>query len=285
MEKRLGRGLDALIPVDAGTGSDKEKVERLRLKDIVPNKFQPRKTFDSRKMSELTESIKTKGVIQPVLVRPSLSGGYELIAGERRLRAAQELQLEEIPAIIKREISDPDSLEISLIENIQRAELNAVEEARAYQELIDRFEHTLDKVGQMVGKDKTTVSNSLRLLSLAPELLKYIEEGKMTAGHAKAILSLSSEQKRKRVAMIVVRRGISVRETEELARRIEEPRIRVRKQKDPELARIEEELQHRFGTKINILQGKKRGRIEIQYFSNEDLQRLLRLLAPDTASA
>ena len=286
MEKRLGKGLDALIPVEASEpGSSKEKVERLRLKDIVPNKLQPRKTFDSKKMSELIESVKTKGVIQPILVRPSFTGGYELIAGERRLRAAQELQMDEIPAIIKRDISDPDSLEISLIENIQRAELNAVEEARAYQELIDRFEHTLDKVGQMVGKDKTTVSNSLRLLSLAPELLKYIEEGKITAGHAKAILSLTGEQKRKRVAMIVVRRGISVRETEELARRIEEPRIRVRKQKDPELARIEEELQHRFGTKINILQGKKRGRIEIQYFSNEDLQRLLRLLAPDTTSA
>lgn len=285
MEKRLGRGLDALIPVDAGTGSTKEKVEKLRLTDIVPNKFQPRKTFDDKKMSELTESIKVKGVIQPVLVRPAVTGGYELIAGERRLRAAQELQLEEIPAIIKRDISDPDSLEISLIENIQRAELNAVEEARAYQELIDRFEHTLDKVGQMVGKDKTTVSNSLRLLSLAPELLAYIEEGKITAGHAKAILSLSSDQKRKKVAMIVVRRGISVRETEELARRIEEPRGRARKQKDPELARIEEELQHRLGTKVNIIQGKKRGRIEVQYFSNEDLQRLLRLLMPDTGNA
>jgi ParB family chromosome partitioning protein len=281
MEKRLGKGLDALIPV-VDTGNPKEKIEKLRITEIRPSKFQPRKTFDSNKMSELVESIRAKGVIQPVLVRPSMSGGYELIAGERRLRAAQELAMEEIPAIIKRDISDADSLELSLIENIQRAELNPVEEARAYQELIDRFEYTLDKVGQMVGKDKTTVSNSLRLLTLQQDILKYIEEGKITMGHAKALLSLSGEQKRKKLAMIVVRRGISVRETEEFARRIEEPKARARKQKDPELARIEEELQHKFGTRVNILQGKKRGRIEIQYFSNEDLQRLLRLLLPET---
>lgn len=280
MEKRLGKGLDALIPTDTNIGSSKEKIEKLKLSDIIPNKFQPRKKFDVAKMAELVESIRSKGVIQPVLVRPLMTGGYELIAGERRLRASQELQMEEIPAIIKREVSDPDSLEISIIENIQRAELNAVEEARAYQQLIDQFEHTLEKVGQMVGKDKTTISNSLRLLSLPIEILSYIEEGKMSAGHAKALLSISTDSKRKKLANVVVRRGVSVRETEELARRIEEPRTRARKQKDPELARIEEELQHRFGTRVNILQGKKRGRIEVQYFSNEDLQRLLRILLP-----
>ena len=281
MEKRLGRGLDALIPVDAGIGNTKEKVEKLRISDIIPNKFQPRKTFDNEKMTELVDSIRSKGIIQPILVRPSFSGGYEIIAGERRFRAAQALQMEEIPALVRRDISDSDSLELSIIENIQRDELNAVEEARAYQELIDRFEHTLEKVGEMVGKNKTTISNSLRLLSLAPEILSYIEKGKMSAGHAKAILSLSSDSKRKKLAAIIVRRGISVREAEELARRVEEPRSRTRAGKDPELARMEDELQHKFGTKVNILQGKKRGRIEIQYFSNEDLQRLVRILLPD----
>lgn len=282
MEKKLGRGLDSLIPEDAGIGKGKEKIDRLRLSEIIPNKFQPRKKFDSAKMSELVESIRAKGVIQPILVRPSITGGYELIAGERRFRAAQELQLEDIPAIVKRDISDPDSLEISLIENIQRAELNAVEEAKAYQELIDRFEYTLDKVGHMVGKDKTTVSNSLRLLALSGEILTLIEEGKLSAGHAKALLAVSSEQKRRKLAMMVVRRGLSVRETEELARRLEDPKVRSRSQKDPELGRLEEEIQHRLGTKVNIVQGKKRGRIEIQYFSNEDLQRLLRLLLPES---
>lgn len=280
MEKKLGRGLDALIPEETVSGKGKEKIERLRLSEIIPNKFQPRKKFETSKMSELVESVRAKGVIQPVLVRPSITGGYELIAGERRFRASQELQLEDIPAIIKRDISDPDSLEISLIENIQRAELNAVEEAKAYQELIDRFEYTLDKVGQMVGKDKTTISNSLRLLALSGEILTLIEEGKLSAGHAKALLSVASEQKRRKLAMMAVRRGLSVRETEELARRIEDPRVRARTQKDPELGKLEEEIQHRLGTRVNIIQGKKRGRIEIQYFSNEDLQRLLRLLLP-----
>lgn len=281
MEKRLGRGLDALIPTDSGISNSREKVEKLKLSDIVPNKFQPRKTFDDGKMTELVDSIRSKGIIQPILVRPSVTGGYEIIAGERRFRAAQELQMEEIPALIRRDITDPDSLELSIIENIQRDELNAVEEARAYQELIDRFEHTLEKVGEMVGKNKTTISNSLRLLSLAPEILSYIETGKMSAGHAKAILSVASESKRKKLAAVIVRRGISVREAEELAKRIEEPRSRTKAGKDPELARMEEDLQHKFGTKVNILQGKKRGRIEIQYFSNEDLQRLLRVLLPE----
>jgi len=278
MEKRLGKGLEALISDDSG--KDIEKVAKVRLSDIIPNRFQPRKTFDPAKMTELIESIRSKGVIQPILVRPCQQGGYELIAGERRFRAAQELGFSEIPAIIRRDINDPDSLEISIIENIQRAELNAIEEARGYQELIERFEYTLDKVGQMVGKDKTTISNSLRLLALSADILLMIEEGKMSAGHAKALLYISNEQKREKLAKAIEKKGFSVRETEEIARRIEEPRRPIKKEKDPEIARMEEDLQHRFGTKVNILQGKKRGRIEIQYFSNDDLSRLMRFLLP-----
>jgi ParB family chromosome partitioning protein len=275
MEKRLGKGLGALIPGEGGKA--KEKVENLKLSDIVPNQFQPRKRFSTEKMEELLSSIREKGVIQPILVRP-VESGYELIAGERRFRAAQELSFEEIPAIIKENISDVNSLEISLIENIQRDDLNPIDEANAYQELADKFEYTLDKIGQMVGKDKTTVSNSLRLLTLSDEVRGYLEEGAITTGHAKALLSLQSERKRKKLAKAIIKKGLSVRQIEQLVASTPGVETKRRTAKDPEVVRIEEELQHRLGTKVNIRQGKKRGRIEIQYFSNDDLQRLLRML-------
>ncbi len=277
MEKRLGKGLDALISEEATLGKGKEKVEKVKLTELVPNPFQPRKRFGEEKMEELTSSIREKGVIQPILVRP-VSSGYELIAGERRWRAAQKLNLEEIPAIVRKDIDDANSLEISLIENIQREELNPVEEANAYQELIDQFAYTLERIGQMMGKDKTTISNSLRLLTLSEEIKEYLEEGKLSTGHAKALLSIVSEAKRKKIAKTILRKGISVRETEQLVRRITEPKRAAKKTKDPETMSLEEELQHKLGTKVSIIQGKKRGRIEIQYFSNEDLERLLKLI-------
>lgn len=275
MEKRLGKGLNALISEDINRS--KEKVEKLKLTDIIPNPFQPRRKFTRGKMDELISSIREKGVIQPIIVRPK-EGSFEIIAGERRWRAAKELEVNEIPAIIREDIDDANSLEISLIENIQREELNPIEEANAYQELISKFEYTLDKVGQMMGKDKTTISNSIRLLSLPEEILTFIEEGDISTGHAKAILSLTNDTKRKKVAKTIIKKGISVREAEQLVRRLSETKIKTKRPKDPEIQQVEEELQHKLGTKVSIRQGKKRGRIEIQYFSNEDLDRLLRLI-------
>ena len=275
MEKRLGKGLDALISQDVS--KPKEKVEKISLKDIVPNPFQPRKRFAEEKMAELVSSLREKGVIQPILVRTK-GDGYELIAGERRWRAAQELDIEEIPAIIRDDIDDANSLEISLIENIQREELNPIEEANAYQELIGQFEYTLEKVGKMMGKDKTTISNSLRLLSLTDEIKDMIEDGQLSAGHAKAILAVTSEAKRKKLAKTIISKGLSVREAEYLVRRLLEPVTRAKKTKDPETLTIEEQLQHRLGTKVNILQGKKRGKVEITFFSNEDLDRILKII-------
>ena len=194
----------------------------------------------------------------------------------------QQLQIEEMPVIVRNDIDDAGSLEISLIENIQREELNPIEEAGAYQELISQFEYTLDKVGRMMGKDKTTISNSLRLLTLPEEIRSYIEAGRISTGHAKALLSVTSEHRRKKIAGMIVGKAISVRETEQLARRAGSARLKAKKTKDPEIMRIEEELQHKLGTKVNIQQGKKRGRIEVQYFSNEDLQRLLRIILQET---
>jgi len=277
MERRLGKGLDALIPDIPSASKGKEKVARIKLADIVPNPFQPRKKFDTEKMDELVGSIREKGIIQPILVRLT-ENGHELVAGERRWRAAQELELEDIPAIVRNDINDTDSLEISLVENIQREELNPIEEANAYRELIGRFEYTLEKVGQMVGKDKTTISNSLRLLTLPEEIHGFIIEGKITTGHAKALLSIPGENIRKKVARRILRKGISVRETEQLARKLGNAKTKTPKEKSPEVARLEEILQHKLGTKVTIHQGKKRGRLEIQYFSNEDLQRLFRLI-------
>ncbi|MFH1837412.1 MAG: ParB/RepB/Spo0J family partition protein, partial [Candidatus Omnitrophota bacterium] len=167
MEKRLGKGLEALISED--NRKQKETIEKIKLKDIVPNPFQPRKKFGERKMEELVMSLREKGVIQPILVRPS-GGKYEIIAGERRWRAAGELGIEDIPAIVRKDINDSNSLEISLIENIQREELNSIEEAKAYKELTNKFNHTLDTVGIMMGKDKSTISNTLRLLALPIEI-------------------------------------------------------------------------------------------------------------------
>ena len=276
MEKRLGKGLSALISEEA-TGKFKEKVEKLKVKDIIPNPFQPRKKFNTGKMEELVNSLREKGIIQPILVRPS-GAGYELIAGERRWRAAQELGVEEIPAIIRGDIDDANSLEISLVENIQREELNPIEEANAYQELIQGFGYTLDKVGKMMGKDKTTISNSLRLLSLPEEVRKYVEEGILSTGHAKALLSVVSPHRIKQIAKTIVKKGYSVRETEAIVQRINGGKTTLRQRKDPEVAQVEEQLQHKLGTKVNIYQGKKRGRIEIQYFSNDDLQRVLRII-------
>lgn len=275
MEKRLGKGLGALISEDSSKA--KEKVAKISLKDIVPNPFQPRKRFEEEKMEELVNSIKEKGVIQPILVREK-DGKYEIIAGERRWRAAILLNEESIPALIREDIDDANSLEISIIENIQREELNPVEQALAYQELIKNFGYTLDKVGQMMAKDKTTISNSLRTLALSEKIKRLMENGTISTGHAKVLLSVISEQKRDKIADLIVRQGISVRETEAIVQRIGEVKIKKTKIKNPEIAKIEEEMQHKLGTKVSILQGKKRGKIEIQYFSHKDLERLMKII-------
>ncbi len=275
MSKKLGKGLGALIPEDSSKA--KEKIEIISLSDIVPNQFQPRKAFNRERMEELMGSIKEKGVIQPILVRQK-EDKYELIAGERRWRAANELEMEEIPVIIKRDISDVSSLEISLIENIQRENFNPIEEAAAYKQLIDAFGHTLEQVGQKVAKNKTTISNSLRLLSLSQEIQRYIEDGTISVGHAKVLLSVQSTHKRDKFVQTVINHGLSVRQLEQLLSGKKDAKKSIEKAKNPEITRLEEELQHHLGTKVRIHQGTKRGRIEIQYFSNEDLQRVLGLV-------
>ncbi len=274
MEKRLGKGLEALIPERVKVS---EKIGYIDINSIAPNKLQPRKKFGEEKLKELVDSVREKGVIQPIIVR-SVEGGYELIAGERRYRAVKELGHERIPAIIK-EVDDADSLELSLIENIQREELNSIEEANAYKDLIEKFNFSQADISKAVGKDKTTISNTLRLLTLPSLIQKYIEENMVSMGHAKAILSLNTEREKIRYAKKVVKKALSVRQIEELIKsRFDKKSSRRIYRKDENLAGMEEEMQHVLGTRVRIIHGKKRGRIEIQYFSNEDLERILNLI-------
>ena len=275
--KVLGRGLEALIP--QVPADSREKVQSLKLEQIQASRFQPRLTFSEEKSQELARSIQEQGVIQPVLVRMVGADRYELIAGERRFRAVKFLGLAEIPAIVRR-VADADVLEMSIIENIQREELNALEEAKAYRRLAQEFGHTQDHIASRVGKDKTSVSNLLRLLNLPSSIQEYLSKNMISFGHAKALLSIHDEKRQTLLCEKIVKNGLSVRQTEQLSGGGNRSRAKVgvRKQQDNELCSIEERLQQTLGTKVRIHHGKKRGKIEIEYYSLDDLDRVLRLL-------
>ena len=274
MEKRaLGKGLSALIPERVEFQENRESVLRIPISKIKTNKYQPRIEFNKEKLAELINSIKEKGVVQPILVR-QVANGYELIAGERRLRAVSSLGVDTIPAIVKN-VADIDMLELSLIENIQREELNPMEEASAFQKFITDFNFTQEKIATAIGKDRSTIANTLRLLGLPKKIQDYISKGAVSAGHAKAMLSLEAETDQLRVCNLVVKKGLSVRETENLVKRRTSGERRVETKRDHGLSDIESQLQQVLGTRVRIFHGKKRGRIMIEYYSNEDLNRIL----------
>ena len=278
MEKRaLGRGITALIPEKEVESH--EKILHLTLEQIKPNPFQPREDFDSQSLEELTQSIKEKGVIQPILVRRK-GDNYELIAGERRLRAANLLNLKEIPAIIK-DAEDLDSLEIALIENIQRQGLNPIEEAHAYQYLIDKFKVTQERISEVLGKARVSITNTLRLLTLPQEIQEEIKKGRISFAHGRALLELGDANQQRRLAQEVISKGWSVRELENylkshrpkgMKRRLTHPA------QEPYVAVLEEELQHALATKVRISKRKKRGSITIEFYSQEDLERIANIL-------
>jgi ParB family chromosome partitioning protein len=275
MPKRaLGRGLEALIPLRE-EGFEKE----VPVKTISPNKYQPREQFNPEKLKELTASIKEKGIVQPILVRVK-GRGYELIAGERRLRAARKLGLKKIPVVIK-DVPDEEMLELSLIENIQREDLNPIEEARAYRRLIKEFGLTQSSLAKKVGKERPSIANTLRLLGLPGEIQLDVSRGTISSGHARALLGLGKARQAE-VNKRIKRRGLSVREAEELVSRLKRkrppstPKKRVRK--DAQILALEEELMKTLGTKVRITQRRGKGKIEIEYYSPEDLERILELL-------
>ncbi len=274
----LGKGLDALIPEARADG---EMVREIKIGEIVPGGYQPRRYFDPEKQLELVESIMEKGVIQPIIVRPS-KDGYELIAGERRLRAAHEAGLERIPAIV-REMSNEDALEVGLIENIQRQDLNPIEEADAFQQLIREFHLTQEDLSRKVGKDRSSITNSLRLLKLPKSIQEEVAKGTISMGHARAILSLDNEADQQEVCGKIIKNGISVREVEALIKKMKEnvsrETLTTEEEKpvvDIALESCVEKLMQSLGTKVRINRtAKGAGKIEIEFYSQEDLDRIM----------
>jgi len=273
--KALGKGISALIP-ERETGKG-ESIMLLALGQIRPSSLQPRKEFDQQSLEELAQSIKEKGVIQPVLVRRR-GDYYELIAGERRFRAANLLDLKEIPAIVK-EAEDRDSLELSLIENIQREDLNPIEEARACQYLIDKFHLSQEEVSDILGKARVTITNILRLLKLPLEIQEEIKKGRISFAHGRALLEIADPNQQRRLVQAIIANSLSVRELENLIKgqrsKISKRRIQPAPQREPYVAVIEEELQHLLATKVRISKRKKRGHILIEFYSQEDLERIV----------
>jgi len=277
MQKQaLGKGLGALIP-DLSALDDKEKkalgINEIEIDKIVPNEYQPRKVFNDEKMKELAASIKEQGVIQPVIVHRTGSG-YQLIAGERRWRASRLAGLKTIPALVK-EATKREFLEMALIENIQREDLNPLEAAEAYKRLQDEFKLTQEDLAKRVGKERSTVTNFLRLLGLPKEIKQELATGALSMGHAKAVLSLERVRDQMQAAVMIVKKGLSVREAEALAARLKNPPKEKKTRLSHELKSVEEKLKKALGTKVSITAKSKGGRIVIEYYSAEELDRII----------
>jgi ParB family chromosome partitioning protein len=277
----LGRGLGALIPRGGGHASAVE----ILISRISSNPYQPRKRFSPEDLASLRASIAAHGVLQPILVSETATG-YQLVAGERRLRAAQAAGLDRIPAVI-RQLVDRDQLELALVENLQREDLDPIETADAYQTLIKRFGLSQDDVANRVGRARSTVANTIRLLELAPEVQGAVADGRLSEGHGRALGGLPAEHQ-SRVLDSVIGQDLSVRQTEELVRRLREPKPTVDesapvRKTDPDLERVEEDLRRALGTKVSLARSRRGGRIVIEYYSDEDLGRLYERLTGGSA--
>ncbi|MGG5463355.1 ParB/RepB/Spo0J family partition protein [Clostridium sp. B9] len=278
----LGKGLGALIP-EENLKEKKEKdngIIKIEIKEIKANEKQPRKFFDNNKLKELAESIKEHGIIQPLILKKE-DKGYSIIAGERRYRAAKIAQLEEVPALLM-DISDEKLLQISLIENIQREDLNPIEEGLAYERLLKEYSLTQEELSQTIGKSRTTITNTMRLLKLDDRVKEYVIEGVISEGHGRAILPLENDVQYE-VAQKIIDNSLSVRETEKLVKKmlndvVEEKTSERRKPLNPYYKDVRDRLQDYFGTKVNLNSSKNKGKIEIEYYSEEDLQRILDII-------
>lgn len=282
--KALGRGLSALIGEESESKSTDRTFFEIDIDLIEPNPDQPRKNFPGSELNELAQSIETNGIVQPIVVR-SFKGKYQIVAGERRWRAAQKAELKKVPAVV-REVSDNKLLEIALIENIQRQELNPVEESRAYQKLIDDLGLTQEAVAKQVGKSRTFITNYLRLLKLPKKVLNLVEQNKISAGHARALISLESKKAAITLAKQIVDSSMSVRDTEKAVKKVlrgdSKPVTKESKRlkKDPNVKNAEKKLRRYFGTQVKILPDKDglSGKIEFEYYGKSDLDRIYKLL-------
>ena len=267
----LGRGLSALIP----ESSPENGLRTVPISHISPNPHQPRTQMDEVKLAELADSIREHGLIQPLIVHDAGDGQYTLIAGERRWRAAQKAGLTELPVVVK-EASPQSMLELAIIENVQRADLNPLEEALAYRQLMDEFGLTQIEVSKRVGKARSTVGNTVRLLDLPPEVQQAVNEGQLTEGHARPLLSLPTPEMQKELMGTVIKMGLNVRQTEELVRKrlvTEKPAARPQKRQTPELRSLQEQFRQSLGTKVDVEKNPKgQGKIVIHFYSDEELQ-------------
>lgn len=274
----LGKGLDAIF-AENGTEESNRSAEELKLSDLEPNRGQPRKDFDDETLAELADSISQHGILQPLLVRPIFGGGYQIVAGERRWRAARMAGLITIPAII-RELDDEQVMEIALIENLQREDLSPLEEAMGYQSLMDSYDMTQEEVAKIVGKSRSAVANVLRLLKLPEEVQSLIRSGQVSAGHGRALLSFPEDAEKIAVAKRVIEEDLSVREVERLAQKANE----VPKKKDvkprgiPYFNEVELSLHDYLGRKVRVNGDEKKGTLQIEFYGQEDLSELIRKL-------
>jgi ParB family transcriptional regulator, chromosome partitioning protein len=275
MKKGLGKGLGALIESESSEGMG---IKELKINEIEPNLNQPRKQFDDEKLVQLSESIKQHGIVQPIIVKRE-DDTYRIVAGERRWRAARIAGLTKVPVIIK-EMTNKQVMEIALIENLQREDLNPIEEAEAFEKLMEEFSMTQEQISTTVGRSRSAIANSLRLLSLAEKIKGYVIGGELSSGHARALIVIEDKELQQKTAEDVIKGKLTVRETEKLVKKVLEKKP-VRKTKAPmeELIEIEDRLQSAFGTKVKIISSNnKKGKIMIEYYSNDELDRILEMV-------
>lgn len=281
-KRGLGKGLAALLPEEPimdllNEEVDEESIVHVNLNEIEPNEEQPRKQFEKESLNELKESIEQFGVIQPIIVRKK-EDKYEIIAGERRWRAAKEAKLEEIPCIIK-EIDDKEAMKLALIENIQREDLNPIEEALAYKSLMENYKLTQEDLAKAIGKSRSYIGNTVRLLNLDEEIIENIAEGKLSSSHGRALLAIPNKKERLKTADEIINNKMNVRETEKIAKKSKEQKSKAMPTKDPFIVDIEEKLMSSLGTKVNLIPKKNGGKIEIEFYNDEDLERIIEILS------
>ena len=273
LKKGLGRGLSSLL----GDTSKKIQTNKVSIKDLTRNKFQPRKQFSKENLEELTNSIKEQGLIQPIVVRPDKSseGKYEIIAGERRWIASQNAGLHEVPIVILN-VDDAKSLEFAIVENVQRQDLNAIEEARGYQRLVDDFNYNHEKLSQFIGKSRSYIANSLRLLSLPDDVLLMVEQGNLTAGHARSLVGLNNSSE---IAKKIFEKKLSVRQSEALVRQFRNKKFKIIHKKDPNILELQKSLEEKTGLNVLITNKKNNsGTISFEYNDLEQLDKLIELI-------
>jgi ParB family chromosome partitioning protein len=273
----LGKGLDALFEI---TEEEKSSIDHISIDDLSRDPAQPRKTFNQEELDSLAQSIKENGIIQPIIVRKS-DKGYTIVAGERRFRAAKQLGLREVPILVK-DISDLQVLEISLVENVQREDLNAIEEATAYRRLSEEYKLTQEGISRSIGKSRVAIANKIRLLNLSNPIQEMIVSGKLSEGHGRALLAIENEEYREKTAKDAVSKGLSVRDIEKIAqRKPKEPKKAIENNYEEEFKRVENDLAKRFGTRVHLSRNINKGKITIEYYSMEGLNRIIDIIKKD----